>query len=164
LNKQIKPQTIAVTGIGAAVIFAVTYFLRIPVPIPGGAYINLGDSAVFITAYLTGAYPAAFAAALGSAFADLAAGAPVYIPATFIIKGAMGFIFGKITEKSHNFSRCTLAAAICAAVMVIGYGIYESLVFSFAYAIGSLPFNLIQAVGSVLVTSLIFKCGKIKNF
>jgi uncharacterized membrane protein len=157
MKTTIKPKTIAVTGISAAVIFAVTYFLRIPVPIPGGAYINLGDCAIFAAAYLIGAYPAALAAALGSAFADLAAGAPVYIPATFIVKGVMGFLFGIITRKVKSFRRYFAAAVLCGVVMIIGYGVYESLVFSIAYAVSSLPFNLIQAVGSVAVSGVLYK-------
>jgi uncharacterized membrane protein len=181
-STQQKTKKIAVTGIGAAVIFAITFFLRIPVPIPGGAYINLGDSAIFIVAFLTAGrasresrpkvnsvpneprdtpagapLPAAVAAAVGSAFADLAAGAPLYIPATFIIKGVMGFLFGKICEKAENFKMFICAAALCGLVMIIGYGIYETAVFSLAYALSSLPFNIIQAVGSVAVSAVMYK-------
>jgi uncharacterized membrane protein len=152
-----KTREIAVTGIGAAVIFAVTFFLRIPVPIPGGAYINLGDSAIFLTAFLTAPLPAAVAAALGSAFADLAAGAPLYIPATFIIKGVMGFLFGKMCEKAEDFKMFICAAALCGAVMILGYAVYEAVVFSLTYALSSLPFNIIQAVGSVAVAAVIYK-------
>ncbi|MDR0991674.1 MAG: ECF transporter S component [Ruminococcus sp.] len=157
MNEKIKAKIIAMTGICAAVIFSVTCFLRIPVPLPGGAYINLGDSAIFTAAILTGAYPAAIAAAFGSALADLAAGAPVYIPATFIIKGVMGFLFAKITEKSVNFKTYIAAAVLCGTVMIIGYGIYESLVFSIPFAVSSLPFNLIQAAGSVAVSAVLYK-------
>jgi uncharacterized membrane protein len=159
-----KTIKIAMTGIAAAVIFAVTYFLRIPVPLPGGAYINLGDSAIFFAAYLIGATPAGVAAAVGSGFADLAAGAPLYIPATFIIKGLMGFLFGKIAEKSKSFGRFIAAALLCGVVMVIGYFLYETIVFSGIYAASSIPFNLIQAAGSVLVAAAIYKpAGEIKN-
>jgi uncharacterized membrane protein len=152
-----KTIKIAMTGIAAAIIFAITIFLRIPVPLPGGAYINLGDSAIFLAAYLTGAAPAAIAAAVGSAFADLAAGAPVYIPATFIVKGVMGFLFGKICEKSEDFKTYIIAAALCGIVMIIGYFLYEAIVFSGIYAASSIPFNLIQAAGSVLVAAAIYK-------
>jgi uncharacterized membrane protein len=203
-----KTVKIATTGIAAAIIFAVTYFLRIPVPMPGGAYINLGDSAIFIMAFLTvgtrqqasrelhsehslvanavesdrdyelnsrtarggfpaaclpaaclpaACVPAAFAAAIGSAFADLAAGAPIYIPATFIIKGIMGFLFGKIYGKGENFKTYIFAAVICGAVMIVGYFLYEMVVFSVTYALSSVPFNVIQAVGSVAVSAVIYK-------
>jgi uncharacterized membrane protein len=177
-----KTIKIAMTGIAAAIIFAVTFFMRIPVPLPGGAYINLGDSAIFLIAFLTtgravcsprsqlnsvqnvprdtpadACLPAAIGAAIGSAFADLAAGAPLYIPATFIIKGAMGFLFGKLTDKSKSFGHFIAAAAICGAVMICGYFLYEAAVFSLSYAVTSMPFNLIQAAGSVLVAAAVYK-------
>jgi uncharacterized membrane protein len=182
-------QKLTITGISAALIFAVTYFLRIPVPIPGGAYINLGDGAIFLIAFLTSGrsdhlsrsqlnssrneprdtpagacLPAALAAAVGSAFADLAAGAPLYIPATFIIKGIMGFLSGKIIGKAESFKMFICAAALSGAVMIIGYAVYETVIFSFSYAVMSLPFNFIQAAGSLGVAALIYSpAKKIKN-
>jgi uncharacterized membrane protein len=140
------------TALSAALIFAVTAFIRVPVPlVAGGAYINLGDAVIIFCSALLGGPLGAAAAAIGSGFADLAASAPLYAPATFIIKGIMGFLAGAIAHK-RGVKHTILAAALCGAVMVVGYGLYEIAVFDAGYAVASLPFNLIQWGGSVVAT------------
>jgi len=137
-------------ALSAALIFAITAFIRVPVPVvAGGAYINLGDAVIIFCSTLIGGPLGAVAAAIGSGIADFASGAPIYAPATFVIKGVMGLVAGIVTLK-RGFGRIVLASIICGAIMLLGYGIYELLVFGGAYAIASLPFNAIQWAGSVV--------------
>jgi uncharacterized membrane protein len=142
---------LAYGALAAALIFAITAFIRVPVPIvTGGAYVNLGDAVIVLFSVLLGGPIAAIAAAIGSGLADFAAGAPIYAPATFLIKGLMGFIAGAIAY-NRSSKRLILAAVICGAVMILGYGLYELAVFGAAYALTSLPFNFIQWGGSIVV-------------
>jgi uncharacterized membrane protein len=134
----------------AALVFIVTFLTRIPVPGLTSAYINLGDTVIFISAYLLGGPVAAAVAAIGSALADLAAGAAVYIPATFIIKGLMGLCAGSVmrTRKAAFYA---LAVVTGGAIMTGGYFVFEAIFFGLAYALAALPMNLIQWGGSVVI-------------
>ena len=77
-------QKMTTSAATAALIFAITYLVRIPVPGTVGGYINLGDTAIYMAAFLFGGPMAGAAAAIGSALADTAAGAAYYILPTFL--------------------------------------------------------------------------------
>ncbi len=142
-------------SLSAAVIFAVTWTVRLPVPATSGAYINLGDAVIFLVSYLLGGPAAAGAAAVGSALADLAAGAGVYIPATFAIKGCMALVCG-LLSRGKGFSPFILSCVTGSLIMVSGYALYELLLFGPAYAAAALPFNFLQAGGSCAVSAVFF--------
>ncbi len=150
---------ITASAITAAIVFVVTWTVRLPIPATAGGYINCGDVVIYLSAYLLGGPAAAAAAAVGSALADAAAGAAVYIPATFVIKGLMGLLCGFLTEKK-KFSGFVLSCAIGGAVMTLGYAAYESVVFGLSYALASLPFNAVQWVGGGVVAVALFPVAK----
>jgi uncharacterized membrane protein len=133
----------------AALIFAVTWTIRVPLPFLSGGYLNLGDAAIFVAAYLIGGRRAAVAAAVGSAFADLTVGAVVYMLPTAIIKGAAGLTAGAIA-RGGAFHRYLLACIAGGAVVTVGYGLFEWFYFDRFYAMTSLPFNVIQWAGGVI--------------
>lgn len=152
LSRLTKIQKVCYAGMMAALIFVVTWLVRIPVPLPvaTGAYINIGDSVCFIAAYLLGGFYGAAAAAVGSAFADLAAGAAIYLPATFVIKAVMAMVFAAMAHKGGRW-RYLLASAVCGLIMTTLYAFYELVVFGGAVAVASAPYNLIQAAGSAVI-------------
>jgi uncharacterized membrane protein len=133
--------------------FIATWVFKIPIPGTSG-YINLGDSMIYISAYLLGPVAAA-ASAIGSALADLAGGYAVYIPATFIIKGLMGLIFALLNKK-RSFPRYAVACVTGGAVMTAGYAVFEIFVFGFAYALTSVPYNLAQWGGNAVIAILLY--------
>lgn len=165
------------SGVFIALVFLSTYFTRVPTPLPGG-YFNLGDASIMIAAVLLGPVAGLIAGAIGSALADLAAGAFIFVPATFIVKGLEGLIAGLMTVKlrkkgiagaSYHF---LLAFAVFAAAVIIvaGYFIAEAFVlgefdpaFGLTAAIAELLPNTIQAVlSAVLGYILILVISKIK--
>lgn len=154
---KLSTRRLAVSSVMAALIFVLTFSIRIPVPAlaGGGAYINLGDSLIYCAAFMLGGIPAMFAAGIGSMLADVAGGAFVYAPATLVIKGAMGIICGTMMLRP-TFGKFLFASIIGGAVMVAGYGAYEYFVFGAAYALASLPFNLIQWCGGVAIALLLY--------
>jgi uncharacterized membrane protein len=93
---------------------------------------------------------AAAVAAIGSALADLAAAAAIYIPATFVIKGLMGLCAGMIM-RVRNVAFYALALVVGGAIMTGGYFLFETLFFDLTYALTALPLNLIQWGGSVVI-------------
>ena len=152
----------------AALIFVVTFLVRIPVPMTSGGYINLGDTMILLAAWLicTGrrdvraALCAAAAAGLGSGLADLSAGAVVYILATLLIKGAMGFVAHRIVTRHRSFPGYVAAAVCGGAIMIGGYFLFEFFFFSPAYALGALPFNGLQWGGSVATAAVLYPVAR----
>lgn len=136
-------------GVLTAVVMLATYAIRIPAPSSMG-YFNLGDGVIFGIAVILGPF-GAICAALGSALADLISGYAAYIPATFIIKGCMGLLAGIVLSKMPNIRWYGLIAlfVVCESIMVIGYFLFEYLIFGFGWALGSLPMNLLQGFAGI---------------
>lgn len=146
--------TVAVSGVFAALILVATAVTAFTTPI---GYYNMGDGVILTCAYLFGPL-AVFPAAIGSALSDLILGYSIYIPATFVIKGLMGFLAGWIMRRDEVKIPVRIGAFVLAEVlMVMGYFAYESLPFMYGPAAASaqLLANTIQ--GSVgIVVALLF--------
>lgn len=152
---------IALSGVFAACIIVATQ-LRVPT---GIGYANLGDGVILFAASLLGPI-AFFPAAIGSGLADLLAGYPIYVPATFLIKGLMGLAAGYILRKDDlSLPRKITAFVLAELIMIAGYFAYESLPFMYGVkaAAGSVIPNLAQAaVGIVLALLLLSLLGKFR--
>lgn len=150
---------ITLSGIMAALIFVITWVVHIPVPGVNGAYVNIGDSIIYCSSFLLGGFYGAAAAGIGSFFADLMLGSTQYMLGTLIIKGLMGLICAVIITKPV-FSKFLIACIAGGAVMVAGYGVYEYMFFGAGTAAASLPFNLIQWAGGVIIALPLYKAVK----
>lgn len=146
--KTVNVKKLALGGMLSAVILVMTIGMHLPVPATGG-YVHLGDGFIFLTAAVLGPY-AALAAGIGSALADLLGGYFIYIPATFIIKAAMGLIAGKFAAQSSRIKRI-IVFAIAEAVMVVGYFAFEWLLYGGAAALGAVLPNLVQGAFGVIL-------------
>jgi uncharacterized membrane protein len=155
MNIDTRLKKLTMAALIAALVFVVTYLVRIPIPVVSGGYVNLGDTVIYLGSFLLGGLPGAAAAAVGSALADLLAGYAIYAPATFIIKGLMGLACG-IIAKRGGFGRFTVAAFTAGIIMVAGYFTFEALLFNMHQAIVSVPFNDIQLVGGVCVALALY--------
>ena len=153
-----KIKKLTMTALMAAVVFVVTYVIRVPMPVASGGYANVGDASVYMAAALLGGPAGMAAAAIGSGLADILAGAGLYIPATIVIKGLMGFICGKLMER-EGFARFLIAAIIGGAIMVGGYAAYEAAVVfqeNPVMALLNVPMNLVQWACGVAVASAFY--------
>ena len=139
---------LALGGMLSAVILAMTIGMHVPVPATGG-YVHLGDGFIFLTAAVLGPY-AALAAGIGSALADLLGGYFIYIPATFVIKAAMGLIAGKFAVHCGRIRR-TIVFVIAELVMVLGYFAFEWALYGGAAALGAVLPNLVQGAFGVIL-------------
>jgi uncharacterized membrane protein len=148
MTKNNSTKTLVIASMLTALIFIITY--QVAIPVPGtSAYLNMGDAVIYCAGMLLGAPWAAAVAGIGSAFADWAIGFPVYIPATLIIKGLMGFVCAMIMRKA-KFSSFVLACVLGGAIMFTGYFIYELLFMGgWGYAVQTVIGNLIQWAGGV---------------
>ena len=156
-----KPFSIAITSIFAALTCVLTMLISVPVPATGG-YINIGDVGVMLTALIFGPVIGSLAGGIGSAFADIFLGYPIWAPATFIVKGLEGLIVGLIANprkvRTYFNSYDIIAVIIGGLTMVFGYFVVEAFIFNFgiASAIVELPGNLFQSIiGAIISISFI---------
>ncbi|MCR5611140.1 MAG: ECF transporter S component [Clostridiales bacterium] len=154
-----KIKRLAVHGIFTAIIGVLTLFASIPLPVgSGGAYLNAGDAAIFVSAFVLGPFGGAVTAAVGSALADVLHGAVVYAPATLVIKGLMGFLAGLLFKKSKY-----LAPPVSGLVMPAGYFVYELILYGMGTALYGLWTNAIQyafgAVAGILTVLALSRTG-----
>ncbi len=146
---------LVLSGLFAALICVVTWSIRIPVPLAwNGAYINAGDSIIYVAGVILGGPWAALSAGIGSAIADLLCGAASYAPGTLVIKALMGLVVGFAAHQKPHWSRYLVFMVLSSLVMVVGYTLYEFFVFAgmnVAVVSASILPNLLQAGGGVLI-------------
>ena len=143
----------------AAMIFALTRFIQIPVP-GGAGYLHFGDAMIYIVASTLGGPWALLASALGAAIADLSSGnAAVYAPISAIVKVLIALPFVFVNKKSEKI---LTPLTIC---LTIPSGVITVLV-NKAYAVADIPMNIVQAVGSAIIFAVIsaaFDAAKLKK-
>lgn len=147
----------------AALVCVATMVIKIPSPMKG--YINLGDCIVLLSAWLLPPTYGFLAAGLGSALADVFLGYLVYAPATFVIKGVMAliayFAYRLLCKKIGSFTSRVISGAIAELWMIIGYFLFEGLLYGFAPSLVNIPANAVQgAMGLFIGTVLINLIGK----
>lgn len=154
----------------AAIICVVTTFVAVPAPAIGN--VNLGDIFILCSAWLLGPL-GAIASGIGACLADLFSGFAIYAPATLVIKASMALVcyytyivFSKIFR--YDFISRLLSAILAECVMVLGYFVYETIIYGFTAALASIPFNLIQgSICLVIGTAcclLMFKNATVQKF
>lgn len=154
----------------AALVFAGTQFIRVPLPF---GYFNFGDFFVLICAVIIGGPYAVIASAIGSGLADVLSGYAIYAPATIIIKSLMVICMiailkiGKDKSKTTKILTFALGAVAAEIVMVGGYFVYDTILYSLAGSVASLTGNLLQGavalVSSTLVIAVLESSGIIKR-
>lgn len=81
------------TALMTAFVFVTTFSIKVPVPFTNG-YIHMGDMCIFVSGVLLGPWYGAFAAGVGSMFADILGGYAHWALPTLLIKGVMGYLVG----------------------------------------------------------------------
>ncbi len=154
MTKENHTKTLVISSILAALVFVFTFLIRIPVN-TSGAYMNIGDSVIYCSGILVSAPWAAAAAGIGSMLADILLGGGIYIPATLVIKALMGLVCAMMMRKV-GLGKFFLACILGGAIMTVGYGVFEWVVFGWTYAAGTLPFNLLQWAAGVAVAVAVY--------
>lgn len=158
-----KLRNTVISGMFCAMIFVLTMFVKVPV---ASGYVHFGDALIYICACLLGPW-GIIAGAIGEGLADAAGGFAAYIPATVIVKAliALPFVFGYKSRERILSVKTALFTVISGVITVLGYFIAD-LIIDKAYAIVDIPGNIIQALGSALIFTVIaaaFDKAKIKN-
>ena len=160
---------LALTAAFAALCFIGTVVIVIPMPF---GFFNLGDVFVLLSGWCLGPLYGGVAAAVGSSLADVVAGFPLYVPATFFIKGldaVLGyFVWFALKTVIRGEKLDVLPRAISAMVgetfMAFGYFSYECLLYGVGGAMAALWGNVMQGLfGMVLATALVVCLSSIKS-
>lgn len=143
-----KTKYLAITGIFATIITLMTaYICHIPIGFNGG-YVHFGDTMIYLAAALLPRPYAMLAAMIGGGLADLLT-APLWIPATVMIKLGIACLFTNKTNKIIT-PRNIGATIIAYFISGFGYLIAEYFIFGNAAIVTSLVGNFIQSVGSAI--------------
>jgi len=108
------------TALMTAFVFITTSIIKIPVPFTNG-YIHAGDMCIFISGILLGPWYGAFAAGVGSMFADILGGYAHWALPTLLIKGVMGLIIGYFSSEQRNQKHVLIGAMSIWFVSLIGF-------------------------------------------
>ncbi|MGN0970614.1 MAG: ECF transporter S component [Aristaeellaceae bacterium] len=148
MEKKINVKQLTLCGVLAALVFVLTYFPKVPVPVTGG-YVHLGDGAIFLAVLLLGPLGIP-AAAIGSGLADLIGGYMLYVIPTVIIKGLVALVAWKLYRKGSWVS-AVLAFVLAEAVMVLGYFLFECFTSGVPAAAAAILPNVVQGVAGVVL-------------
>lgn len=155
-----KTKKMVMTALFMALVCAATMVIRIPTPGTNG-YIHPGDALVILSGIFLGPVQGLLAAGIGSAMADFLGGYILYVPATFVIKGVTalccGLIFQRLSETAGKRSAGVVIGGLIDMVLVAGgYWIYESFIYGMAAAAASVPSNLIQGFGGLILAVILY--------
>ena len=152
----ISTKKLIMTSLFCALCCVATMAIR--VPSPTGGYINPGDAVVLLSAFILGPVWGAVAGGIGSAMADAFAGYVIYVPATLIIKAAMGFCAGLIVKKNRSKFALIRAGLAAEIIMISGYFLFTSLILGQGLgALPEIPGNCIQGIFGIIVSFSLYK-------
>lgn len=159
-----RTKEIAVTGLFIALTFVFTY-VNIKLPFGYGGLIHLGNIPLLLGAMLYGKRTGFLAGAFGMALFDVLSSWFSYAPCTFITCGLMGLAVGWITEKRKGFGLRVLAVAVALLIKILGYYLFEAVVYhSLVAPVASVPGNILQVVlAAIPVLILILPLERVLN-
>lgn len=158
-----KIRKLVLAALMAALCTIMTMVIQVPSPMQG--YVNLGDCAVLMSAWVLGPLYGGAAAGIGSALADLLSGYAHYVPGTFAIKLVMAvaaaLIFRAATKKGLSASSVLLGqivgGVVAEVIMVLGYFAYASLWLGKGLAAAaSIPGNIVQGVFGLVAATVVY--------
>ena len=129
-----KIRKLVLAALFAALCTIMTLVIQVPSPMQG--YVNLGDCAVLLSAWVLGPLYGGAAAGVGSMLADLLSGYAHYAPGTFAIKLAMAVVAALLFQalQRRRTPNVLLSQAVSGfaaeIIMVAGY---------FGYALTHIP-------------------------
>lgn len=152
-----KTKNIVLSALLAALTCICTMVIRIPSPLNG--YIHIGDGVVLLCGWILSPVYGLLAAGIGAALADLLSGYALYAPVTFVIKASMVLCICYLTRALEKHTRPLVAkligSVVAECVMVVGYLLFESILYGFVPSLVNVPPNAVQGVGGLIVGILL---------
>ena len=135
---KITVSEITMCGVFAALTFLLTRYIQVQIiPAKGGLF---------------GKRVGAICGGVGMALSDVLSPWIVYAPATLIVVGLMGFVFGLIVKKKPTIVNLIVATVVVLAIKLVGYYLFEVLLTSsFVVPLASIPGNIMQIVTGAII-------------
>lgn len=154
MKKKLDIRDMVLVGLGIAVVFVATMFIKIPNALDG--YFNLGDGFVLLFASILDPGYAFLVGGLGSALADVAGGYAYYFIPTLVIKG-MEAVVVALLMKRYGKKIQIPAYLLGACIMVFGYFLAKwYLKQSMAMALTGIPENIFQSVVGIVIAVICY--------
>ncbi|WP_373601054.1 ECF transporter S component [Paraclostridium bifermentans] len=156
-KEKINTRDLVETSLLIALVFVATRFINIRLPIASnGGLVHLGNAMLFISAIVFGKKKGALAGAFGMGLFDLLSEWAIWAPFTFIVRGVMGYIIGKISwsngKRGNDVLTNILAIVVSGVWMIFGYYITEVILYgNYIQALASIPGNITQIVIGTLI-------------
>ena len=157
-----KIRKLVLAALFAALYTIMTLVIQVPSPMQG--YVNLGDCAVLLSAWVLGPLYGGAAAGVGSMLADLLSGYAHYAPGTFAIKLAMAVVAALLFQalQRRRAPNVLLSQAVSGfaaeIIMVAGYFLYEATFLGYGVAAAaSIPSNMVQGITCLVLGNLLIQ-------
>lgn len=163
-NKKTKLSTkdLVECALLTALVFIATRFINITLPISmKGGLIHLGTGMLFISAIVFGEKKGAISGAFGMAIFDILSGWAIWAPFTFVIRGIMGYMLGKISRINNSngdsIAINILAMFVSTIWMITGYYFTEVILYgNWITPFTSIPGDIAQGlVGAIIALPII---------
>ena len=101
---KVNTKDLVETALLIALVYIATRFINIRLPIAAsGGLVHLGNTMLFIAAIVFGPKKGAAAGAFGMGLFDLLSEWAMWAPFTFVVRGIMGYIIGKIAWSNGRY-------------------------------------------------------------
>jgi uncharacterized membrane protein len=147
-----RTRDLVLNGLLIALVFVATRFINVRLPISvNGGLIHLGNVMLFTAAIVFGGKKGAIAGAFGMGLFDVLSGWALWAPFTFVIRGVMGLIVGKIAyargKEGENVAYNIIGILLSSVWMIGGYYVTEGIVYgNWVTPVTSIPGNIAQLV------------------
>ena len=148
-GKRLELRQMVLAAILVAVNVVVSRIFIIPVPLTHG-YLNLCDALIIVAALLMGPKWGAAIGGLSGFLLDLLAGYGQYMIFSLLIHGLEGLVAGLAMNYHSKVIRFLIILA-SALIMVAGYWLVDTILYTPAAGIAGLIPNLMQGLAGVLV-------------
>lgn len=155
-KRQWRTIDLTTTALMAALVFAGTYFFKIPI---ATGYIHLGDCMILLTVALFGTKKGALAGAIGACLADLAGGYAYWMLPTAIIKCMWALIAGTIMYRvaKGQFRGFAAGSVVGGAMQVAAYTLVNVLLYGVSPAVAEIPAEMFQAGAGIVLGIVIYR-------
>ena len=152
-----KTKELVLNGLLISLVFIATRFINIRLPISiNGGLIHMGNVMLFMVAIVFGHKRGAASGAFGMAIFDILSGWMAWAPFTFVIRGLMGYVIGKIAymngKNGDSFLQNIVGIFSGGIIMIAGYYITEVVLYgNFIAPFTSVPGNIVQILIGALI-------------
>lgn len=151
-----KVKLMTITAMLAALVFVVTRFIQIPIPL---GYFNIGNSVILLGCLNLPLGYGMFVGGVGSAIADLTS-YPVYTIPTLLIKAVMVLVYqlmNKIPIK-NTMGRAILASAVATLIPLFGYTIVGGFLYGgFVAGLAQFPGLFLEYLANLVIFTALYK-------